>query len=93
MDTDEAQTILADSLEGYRKRGYAKLLPLLRKPETSRLITENGVSYQLEFQAVWDDRKGGNLRVIASIDDGGLRALRPLSNDFIVAPDGTFVGE
>jgi hypothetical protein len=42
---------------------------------------------------VWDDRTGGDLRVIGSIDDGGWRAFRPLSSDFIVRPDGTFVGE
>lgn len=35
----------------------------------------------------------GAIRVIGSIDDGGWRAFRPLSDDFIRAPDGTFVGE
>jgi hypothetical protein len=41
----------------------------------------------------WDGREEENLRVIAAIDDGGWRALSPLSEDFIVAPDGSFVGE
>jgi len=45
-------------------------------------------------QAFWDSpRQPGNLRVIVAIDDGGWRAFRPLSADFIVASDGSFVGE
>jgi hypothetical protein len=31
--------------------------------------------------------------VVGSIDDGGLRAFFPLSSSFIMARDGTFVGE
>ena len=38
-------------------------------------------------------RPGGNVRVIGSIDDGGWRAFVPLSDSFIKAADGRFVGE
>ena len=31
--------------------------------------------------------------MMASIDDRGWRAFVPLTSDFIVRPDGTFVGE
>jgi hypothetical protein len=44
-------------------------------------------------QAFWDDRKNDNLRVMVKIEDGGWRALTPMCCDFIVAPDGSFVGE
>jgi hypothetical protein len=37
--------------------------------------------------------RGGPLRVLGSIDDGGWRALSPLCDDFVLAPDGRFVGE
>jgi len=50
-------------------------------------------SYQLEVEAVWDKRPVGNLRVFGHIDDGGLRAVLPLTEDFIMAPDGSFVCE
>jgi hypothetical protein len=33
------------------------------------------------------------MRVLAAIDDGGWHALVPLMASFIVAPDGSFVGE
>ena len=93
MDKKEAQAILADRLAADRKRSYAKLLLLLEQPETAEIVADSGACYQLEFQAVWDDRGKQTLRVIGSIDDGGLRAFLPLSEDFIVAPDGTFIGE
>jgi hypothetical protein len=41
----------------------------------------------------WDGERGGNVRVISTIDDGGLRAFVPLSDSFIKAADGSFVGE
>jgi hypothetical protein len=31
--------------------------------------------------------------VIVNVDDGGFRAFVPLTADFIVGPDGSFVGE
>jgi hypothetical protein len=93
VDKNEAQAILSDHLAEYRKRTYAKLLPLLEQPETAEIIADSGAWYQLEFQAVWDDRSKQTLRVIGSIDDGGFRAFLPLSDDFIVAADGTFIGE
>jgi hypothetical protein len=54
------------------------------------------VEYQIEIQAFWDEpRKGeGNLRVIASIDDGRFPyVFLPMTTDFIMKPDGSFVGE
>jgi hypothetical protein len=57
------------------------------------VVGGSGAEYQLEVQVFWDQKTGGNVRVIGSIDDGGLRAFFPLTNSFITAPDGTFVGE
>jgi hypothetical protein len=36
---------------------------------------------------------GGAIRVIGTVDDGGWRAFRPLTEDFIVGPNEQFVGE
>jgi hypothetical protein len=33
------------------------------------------------------------VRVIGLIDDGGVRALVPVTNGFIVSPQGCFIGE
>jgi len=93
MDKREAKEILAHKLKVYRKRSYDDLLYLLYTQDTEEIKASSGVVYQLEFQAVWDDKEGGNLRVMGAIDDGGFRAFVPLSDDFIIAPDGSFVGE
>ncbi len=93
MDKAEARDILAKKLGAYRKRSYEELLYLLDTQDTEEFKASSGTVYQLEFQAVWDDKKGGNLRVMGAIDDGGFRAFVPLTDDFIMAPDGSFVGE
>jgi hypothetical protein len=49
--------------------------------------------YQIEIEVFWDNQRGGNVRVMGSIDDGGWRAFMPLTRDFIKAPDGSFVSE
>ena len=48
-----------------------------------------------ELQAFWDDPKKPNevLRVSVAVDDGGLRTYFPLCEDFLMKPDGSFLGE
>ena len=93
MDRDEARSILRDHLEQYRTRSRDELTPLIDEPEVAEVTGPSGVRYQLEVLAVWDNRTDGDLRVMGAIDDGGLSAWFPLSEDFIMAPDGSFVGE
>jgi hypothetical protein len=72
---------------------YSELVGLISDPETKDVLAEDGNPYQLEVQAVWDSRKGGDLRVFVSADDGGWRAFIPTTASFIMRPDGTVVGE
>ena len=95
MDKIEAPRVLADLLEPYRNLPYADLTELVRQePRAAEVTGSNGGQYQTEVMAVWDDRRGGPIRVLASVFDGGLRsAFLPLTEDFIKSPDGAFVGE
>ncbi len=93
MDKHEATTLLASKLAEYRRRTYEELVPLVERPVHSEAVGTSGARYQLEVSVHWDDRAGGNVRVIAAIDDGGWRSLSPVAQDFIKAPDGSFVGE
>ena len=93
MNKEEAKSVLAKFLGEYRAKTYDELLYLLETPDTSEVTAESGTNYQLEFQAVWDDKEDGNLRVMGSIDDGGGRAFVPFADDFIIAPNGEFIGE
>ena len=72
---------------------YSDLVSLVGRPQVTELRGTTGARYQVEVEVYWDDRPGGAVRVIGSIDDGGWRAIKPLTADFILAPDGTIVGE
>ena len=84
MNEQVAYAVIDSELKRLRKAPYSDLTALVGKPETKQVIAEDGKSYQLEIQAVWDSKKGGDLRVIVSADDGGWRAFKPLTYDFIM---------
>jgi hypothetical protein len=93
MDNEEAACILAQELAKYRRELYADLQRLLKDVDAYEVAGPSGVNYQIEIQALWDDEPNGNLRVIGGIDDGGLSAYAPLTDDFILSPSGEFIGE
>jgi hypothetical protein len=93
MNEIEAQSILAQELSRYRSRSYSELLSLVDRSETFERASPSGATYQIEMQIFFDDDSERNLRVMGAIDDGGWRALKPPCDDFIMAPDGSFVGE
>jgi hypothetical protein len=93
MDKTEAKKILTEQLEQYRKRSHSELTQLINQPETLTVVGDSGTKYGLEFEVFWDHEPGKDLRVMGSIDDGGWRAFSPLSDDFIMRNDGSFVGE
>jgi hypothetical protein len=54
----------------------------------------SGTLYDVEIQAFWDSvGQPGNLRVMVGVDAGGHGPRSLATDDFILAPDGTFVGE
>ncbi len=93
MNTQEAIAVLRSHLARYRGEPYDALQRLLGAPETADTHGPSGTSYQIGVQAAWDDRPGGNLRVVGGIDDRGWRSFAPLIQSFIVGRDGSVVGE
>lgn len=93
MDREEALELLRRHLESYRRRSCLDLTRLIGKVETAELAGASGAAYQLEVAAHWDAAPGGSVRVVGTIDDGGWRAILPVSEDFIMAPGGAFVDE
>ena len=94
MNDEEATRILNDVVVEVRRESYGTpVARYLHESDSRTVVAESGVQYQVEVQAFWDGRQSENLRVIIAIDDGGWRAFSPLSTDFIVASDGSFVGE
>ena len=93
MNNQEAKSLLREALENYKKYSYAELQTRLRQIDTFQVNGESGTQYQVEVQVFWDNKLQQNIRVMGSIDDGGWRAFFPLADSFIMAPDGSFVGE
>jgi hypothetical protein len=94
MDKVEAKDLLARELQVWRSRSYEELASLVGgEPSTKEVEGRSGTRYQIEIEVVWDHKPQGDLRVLGAIDDGSLRAFSPLTDDFILASDGSFVGE
>jgi hypothetical protein len=93
MDKQEARAIVSEKLSEYRKQSYVELQRLLTAQDIFETTGPSGKWYPMEFCAMWDDKPNNNLRVRGAIDDGRIRAFFPLCEDFIMAPDGSFVGE
>lgn len=94
MDKQEARRILDRRIAELRDEPYERLKShWLQQPDCEQITADSGTNYQVEIEAFWDDEAAGHLRLIASIDDGGWRALMPITEGFIVAPNGSFIGE
>jgi hypothetical protein len=66
---------------------------MIGKPQVAEVLASSGATYQLEAQVQWDGMPDGNVRALVAIDDGGARAFKLMTDDFILAPNGTFLGE
>jgi hypothetical protein len=91
MNEQIAYALIDAELRRLRARRYSDLSALIGKVETKECVGEDGKTYQLEIQAFWDSKKGADIRLIVAADDGGWRALKPLTGDFIMRPDGSMV--
>jgi hypothetical protein len=93
MNKTEAHSLLQGQLQQWRERSWAQLREEVGQSHRFEETAASGSRYQRQIQVFWDNRPDGAIRVMASIDDGGWRAVVPLTDDFILAPDGTFVDE
>jgi hypothetical protein len=96
VDKEEAHQVLTVELGAYRSKSYEELSSLVGSVAPFTRKGPSGAEYQLEIEVLWDNprSKQRDLRVIASIDDGGFTtSFTPLTSDFIKGPDQPFVGE
>lgn len=87
MDKSEAQTVLNEQLRRFSQRSYPQLVPLVESGHVEDFEARgaSGKTYQVEVQFFWDDKPRGVVRVVGSIDDGGIRAFVPLTQTFLVS--------
>jgi hypothetical protein len=96
MDEQEARDLLDAEIAKLRARPYSDFCRLVETAEDYWVTGESAIRYGVEVNVFWDhgtSRGNGDIRVIAAIDDGGPSAQRPMSDSFIIASDGNFVGE
>jgi hypothetical protein len=91
MDRAEAKSILAKELTEFAARPFDKLVASIKHADVKNIVGESGTNYQIEFDVFWDSKPDGNLRIMASIDDGGWRAFFPLTDSLIMKPDETLL--
>ena len=92
VDKAEAREILEAETWALGQLTYEQLRSTYKSPQAFVRRGSSGVTYQLEVQSFLDDTDTQNLRVLISIDDGGLRAFKPMTTDFIVAPGDAHAG-
>jgi hypothetical protein len=92
MNHEIAGTLLNEEITRLRTLSYAALAHHIDKPISTIVSGQDGKKYHIESQAFWDAKKDGNIRVMVLVDDGGLTSsFKPLSGDFIITPDGSFI--
>lgn len=80
--------ILNEYIERLSKKSYDELFEYIDRPTCESVTGSDGKIYNIETGAFWDDKPGGNLRIVIGIDDGGWRSYVPLTKDFLIGPDG-----
>jgi len=89
MNKAEAKSILTKELAKFASLPFGQLAASINRTEVKNVRGESGVNYQIEVNVLWDSKPDRNLRIIASIDDGGWRGFLPLTDSLIIKPDGT----
>jgi hypothetical protein len=89
---DEVAYVLIDAdLRRLLDLPYSELIKLVGKREFKEVVGEDGTTYRVKVEVIWHIARNKDVRVIVSVDDGGWRALRPLTQDFVMRPDGSCV--
>jgi hypothetical protein len=86
MNRVEAKWLLLRELVKYRRSSYGVLSTKIGDSQVFELRAPSGNTYQVDVDLMWDDRPGGAIRIFGSIDDGGWRAICPLSYSDLKAP-------
>jgi hypothetical protein len=93
-DATEAVKWIATEIARLRSLTYQDLVQAEGRSEHRRKVTAGGRPLVLERQVFWDDEKKRTLRVIVDVWDPAKRVSRSIAtDDFIRAPDGSFVDE
>jgi hypothetical protein len=86
MDRVEAKWLLLRRLSQFRRRGYEELRTVFGNHTDCGVVGESGTEYCIEIDILWDSTPEGDIKLLASIDDGRWRAYCPLCYGALVSP-------
>lgn len=93
MDKNEASQIAEKDLEFYRSLSYDEILSRIGVQESFEKVSDRGEPYQIEFDFMFDDHDEKTIRVWAMVSHSFWTDFIPVTNSFIIAPNGDFKGE
>ncbi|MEX2286123.1 MAG: hypothetical protein WD648_03475 [Planctomycetaceae bacterium] len=100
MKLDEKRSILSKHLSKFRAWSYDQLVERIDRDrrehdclESVEGVASDGTEYQMEFNVFWDDKRGGDVRVLGDLTAEPQTYTSDVTDDFIMSPDGRFVGE
>jgi hypothetical protein len=93
MNIEVAYVLIDAELRRLLELPYSELIKLVGVRDFKEVVGEDGITYRVQVKAIWETTKNKDVRVVVSVDNGGWRALRPLTQNFVIRPDGSFVEE
>jgi hypothetical protein len=93
MEHAIARKLLKDELESLKTRPFSFFAQSVNRTTHKKIVGQDGAHYQIEIEVFWDNHRGGDIRVIGSVDDGHSRVAAPLTEDFVITRSGTFLGK
>ena len=93
MDKNEAWSIVEKELKFYRAMSYEEIARKIGNAESYERVSDKGEPYQIEVDFFYDGFEEKDIRVVGMVSYSLWTDFSPVSKDFIIAPDGTFVGE
>ncbi len=95
LHNPEFKVLLRPIIRDYRRRSYEYWRSRVGADSIAfGGCTADGNQYQVQIQAFWDNEPDENIRACFAIDDGHVTSVQcPYCEDFIISPNGKFVGE
>lgn len=93
MNKNEARSVMIEELKPYRSKPYAELKLLVSKVDARMVSGPSGKQYQIEIEPFWDGAPNQDIRVRIALSGNWWTNFFPLCEDFIMSPNGKFVGE
>ena len=90
MNDDVAYILMDAELRRLLDLPYSELIKLVGARQFREVVGEDDNAYRVRVEAAWAIPKKKDVRVLVSVDDGSWRTLRPLTQGFVVRPDGSF---